>query len=263
LLIYDALGWDRPQFAHLPLILAPTGKGKLSKRKHPEAALELYQQQGYPVEAVINWLALVGWSFDDKTEIMTRQELIERFSFDRVNSSGAHLPMDKLNWLSGEYIRAMAPEALGEAITPFLLSHGCIVDGDDARLPIIVECVQPRISCYQEAVGHVDWAFTDIDTYDKKAAKNLRKDGAIDLLQSYAPTLLQGDFSDPAALEADARNWCESNDKGFGKLVHPVRAALTGRSQGPGLFHCAALLGSEVARARVARAAQFVETSTP
>jgi glutamyl-tRNA synthetase len=171
--------------------------------------------------------------------------------------------MDKLNWLAGEYIRSMDSEALGQAITPFLMAEGCLSGEDDPRLGIIVECVQPRISCFSEAPGHVDWAFTEISSYDKKAAKNLKKEGAIDLLQSYAPTLEQGDFTDPAELEADARAWCESNDVGFGKLVHPVRAALTGRAQGPGLFHCAALLGADAVAVRVAAAAQFGARSTP
>lgn len=263
LLIYDALGWDRPQFAHLPLILAPTGGGKLSKRKHPEAALELYQQRGYPAPAVINWLALVGWSFDDKTEIMTREELVERFSFARVNKSGARLPLDKLDWLSGEYIRAMSTEDLGRAITPFLVAADCIAGEDDPRLSVIVECVQPRISCFSQAVGHVDWAFSEIAEYEKKAGKNLRKDGAIELLQEYAPTLTAGDFASPSSLEADARAWCETKGVGFGKLVHPVRAALTGRSKGPGLFHCAALLGAREIGARVAQAVAFAEGPTP
>ena len=79
ILIYQAMGWPTPIFAHLPLILGPTGEGKLSKRKHPEAALEFYQRKGYPPDALVNWLALIGWSYDDKTEIMTRDELIERF----------------------------------------------------------------------------------------------------------------------------------------------------------------------------------------
>jgi len=254
-LIHRALGWELPVFAHLPLILGPSGEGKLSKRKHPEAALELYQEKGYPPEAIVNWLALIGWAFDDKTQLMTREELVGRFSFAAVHAGGARLPLDKLEWMGGEYIRAMEPGDVEAGIEPFLVAAGWIpVDctGEDRRrLRLAAECGHERLHCFSEITDLVRFAFEPISDYEPKARKNLGKEGATALLESYLPVLAAGAFDDPAALEADARRFSEEHGIGFGKLVHPLRAALTGRTQGPGLFHCAALLGRDEALARV------------
>jgi glutamyl-tRNA synthetase len=258
LVIYEALGWDVPIFAHLPLILGPTGQGKLSKRKHPEAALELYQQKGYPTEGLVNWLALVGWSFDDKTEVMTREELIERFSFDRVNSSGARLPLEKLDWICGDYIRRMSLEKVIEGMRPYLVEAGWISkeasEAEEEKLRLIAKSEQERIRYFGQVTELVEWVFDGSVEFEKKALKNLRKEGAADLLEAFAPILLKGDFSDPAGLEAEARAWVETQEIGFGKIVHPLRAALTRKTSGPGLFDCAQLLGAEECEKRIASA---------
>ncbi len=258
LVIYEALGWDVPIFAHLPLILGPTGQGKLSKRKHPEAALELYQNKGYPTEGLVNWLALVGWSFDDKTEVMTREELVERFTFDRVNSAGARLPMEKLDWICGDYIRRMPLEEVIEGIRPFLAGAGWIgtepTEAEAEKLRLIAVAEQDRLRYFGQITELVDWVFDGDMEFEKKALKNLKKDGAADLLEAYAPKLLAGDFSNPAGLEAEARSWVETQDQGFGKIVHPLRAALTRRTSGPGLFDCAQLLGAKECEKRIAAA---------
>ncbi len=255
LVIYEAFGWDTPIFAHLPLILGPTGQGKLSKRKHPEAALELYQDKGYPIDGLVNWLALVGWSFDDKTEVMTRDELIERFSFDRVNSAGARLPMEKLDWICGDYIRRMSREEVIDGIRPYLVAAGWISEDptpdEVEKLELIAASEQDRLRYFSQVTELVDWVFDGSLEFEKKALKNLKKDGAADLLEAFAPVLLAGDFSDPGGLEAKARAWVESQEVGFGKIVHPLRAALTRRTSGPGLFDCAQLLGAEECRRRI------------
>ena len=260
LLIYRALGWKEPIFAHLPLILAPAGEGKLSKRKHPEAACELYQQKGYPVEGLINWLALVGWSFDDKTEIMSRAELIERFSLDRVVPSGARLPLEKLDWICGDYIRRTPVETIEKEITPFLQAKGWISkapsEGEKRRIALIAANERERLRNYGQVVELAAWIFED-GQYEEKAALNLKKEGAIEMLADYAPTLLASDFAEPTMLEAEARAWCEARGYGFGKLVHPVRAALTFRTQGPGLFACAVILGKDECKRRIEKALAF------
>lgn len=262
LVIYEALGWDVPIFAHLPLILGPTGQGKLSKRKHPEAALELYQEKGYPTAGLVNWLALVGWSFDDKTEVMTIDELIERFSFDRVNSAGARLPLEKLDWICGDYIRRMTKEEVIAGIRPHLVAKGWINEEpneqDQAKLELIAAAEQDRLRYFGQVTELAEWVFNGAIEMDKKARKHLRKEGAADLLEGYAPVLLAGDFSDTASLEAGARAWVETKDVGFGKIVHPLRAALTRRSAGPSLFDCAQLLGAEECKKRIEAALKEV-----
>ncbi|MCA9322735.1 MAG: glutamate--tRNA ligase [Planctomycetes bacterium] len=250
LLIYEAFGWDTPQFGHLPLILGPTGEGKLSKRKHPEAALELYQDKGYPVEGLVNWLALIGWSFDGETEIMSRDELIERFDIDKVASAGARLPLDKLDWISGDTIRRQDLGQVVAGIEPFLAAQGWSLD--ETGLQRLAAAYQERLRTYSDIVEMARWLFEESPEFEDKARKNLAKDGVLDLLAAYGPVLLDGDFSDPAALESSARDFCEREGVGFGKLVHPVRAALTRRTSGPGLFDCAVLLGRDRCERRVA-----------
>lgn len=258
LVIYEALGWDVPIFAHLPLILGPTGQGKLSKRKHPEAACELYEAKGYPVEGLVNWLALVGWSFDDKTEVMTREELVERFTFDRVNSAGARLPMEKLDWICGDYIRRMELEEVIEGIRPYLVKAGWIAaeatPEQEETLRLIAISERERIRYFSQITDLVGWVFDGTVEFEAKALKNLKKEGAADLLEAYAPVLLKGDFSSPKLLEEQARAWVTKKDVGFGKIVHPLRAALTRRTSGPGLFDCAQLIGADECKTRIASA---------
>ena len=264
-LIYEAFGWDMPTFAHLPLILGPTGQGKLSKRKHPEAALEIYQDRGYPKEAFVNWLAMVGWSLDDKTEILSRGQLLEHFAFDGVNASGARLPMDKLEWLSGEYLRAMSDGDVAEGLRPVLQAAGRLSNpataADEARLRRIVVAGKERLRSFVEVNDMFAWVFDGGFDYEPKAAKNLRKEGAVAILESYRDALPSDEFGEPSDLEASARKFCEEQGIGFGKLVHPVRAAITGRTQGPGLFDCLVLVGAEECRRRFGRAIAFATSA--
>lgn len=256
--IYDLLGLPLPTFAHLPLILGPTGQGKLSKRKHPEAALELYQKQGYPVEGLINWLALIGWSLDGETETFTREDLIEKFSLERVQKSGARLPMDKLDAICGDAIRRMQVIDVAAGIRPFLEDQGWMprdLDLEGAkRLEIIAAAFHERLRKFSEIIDQAGWIFAESVEYEPKSLKNLRKEGAADLLEAYGAVLLAGPLDDAAALEEQARAWVEEQGVGFGKLVHPVRAALTGRTAGPGLFDCAVILGRDTCGKRIEKA---------
>jgi glutamyl-tRNA synthetase len=255
LLIYQAMGWKLPEFAHLPLILGPTGEGKLSKRKHPEAALEFYQKQGYPPDALVNWLALIGWSYDDKTEIMTRDELIQRFSVERIGKSGARLNLSKLDWMSGDAIRRMNLEDLIAATVPHLQQANLVATPPTpvqaAKVRWLVKAEQERLTRFAQIVDSA-WAFTDTVTIDPAAKKKIMDTpGAGDLLERYAEALPPEPFDDAAKLEAHARSFAESAGIGFGKLVHPVRAAVTGRTAGPPLFDCFCILGRAAVHARL------------
>jgi glutamyl-tRNA synthetase len=254
-LIYQAMGWKTPEFAHLPLILGPTGEGKLSKRKHPEAALEYYQKQGYPPEALVNWLALIGWSYDDKTEIMTRAELVERFSIERIGKSGARLNMTKLDWMSGDAIRRMSLEDVISATVPHLQAAGLVGTppsaAEAAKVRWLVKAEQERLTRFSQ-IADSAWAFRDAITIEPAARKKLTDTPGIGaVLGRYADELPAEPFDDAARLEAHARAFAESAGIGFGKLVHPVRAALTGRTIGPPLFDCFCILGRPAVRARL------------
>jgi len=260
LCIYDAMGWERPKFAHLPLILAPAGEGKLSKRKHPEAALEWYQKKGYPPEALLNWICLLGWSYDDKTEIMTRDEMIARFSIERIVKSGARLNLEKLDWMSGDYIRRMPLERVIAEITPYLVEAGLVSASPNAdeieKIRAVAAAEQGRLRCWSQIVELAGWVFAKDVAFEAKAEANLKKrPDSADILRAYAAGLAVQAFDDPKALEAWARAWAGERGLGFGDIVHPIRAALTGRAQGPGLFDVHRILGRAACVARLEAAA--------
>lgn len=268
ILIFRAFGWDIPAYGHLPIILGPVGEGKLSKRKHPEAALEHFRRRGYPPEAVVNWLALIGWSFDDHTVIMSRRELIERFSVERVNPSAARLPLDKLDWMAGDYIRRMTVEEVEAAVRPFLLEAGLVaperLDAEAPRIRRLVAAVKDRLRCMAQITDLGAFAFAPVRTFDEKASKNLRKRPDTPLiLRRFADDLAEAPFQDPAALEASARAFAGGAGLPFGDLVHPVRAAWTGLSTGPGLFECGLILGRDEAVARLRTTADMLEAGPP
>src|SRR5437870_6635225 len=155
LMLVDALGYARPQaYAHMPLILAKDG-AKLSKRKHPESNLMLYREQGYLPEALINYLALLGWNPGTAQEIFTFDELVRVFSFDRVQHAGARFDWEKLNWINGEWIRAMDDGELAQRLQPFLPNL------DDATIMRAVPALKTRMVKLADAVPLLDYLWTD------------------------------------------------------------------------------------------------------
>ena len=156
--LYDAFGWEMPQIAHLPVILNPSGKGKLSKRsvgfsedgQRIPVLLHEFRDGGYLPEAIVNFLTNIGWSFGEDREVFTVQETIERFDLSRVNPAGGAFPVDKLDWLNGVYIREMDPEALANKLKPVFEAAGYTVD--DNKLFAVVKLIQERIKTLLEAV---------------------------------------------------------------------------------------------------------------
>jgi glutamyl-tRNA synthetase len=266
-ILFRALGWDLPAFGHLPLILGPKGEGKLSKRKHPEAALDPYMARDFHPDAVVNWLALLGWSYDDKTEIMSRDELIERFDVGRIQKSGARLDLSKLDHLSGHYIRAMDVADLGGRLAGPLQRAGLVADpltpADRTRIDAIARAYQPRLVAFADVVAQATWVFNAPATFEGKVEKNLTKDPGIPaLLRRYAEAL-PDPLPDTQTLEDQARAFADAEGVGFGQLVHPLRAAWTGEVGGPPLFDCLLILGREEGQARLETAAHWAETQPP
>lgn len=266
IILFEAFGWPVPRYGHLPLILAPAGEGKLSKRKHPEAAVEHYIARDYHREALINWMALVGWSYDDKTEIMSRAELIERFTIEKINKGGARLNLEKLDAISGHYIRSSPPDEIVTHITPHLARAGFVASPPSAAeaetIRRVAAAERERIRSWSDIVEAARWAFADPVAIDEKAGKNLRKDPSIPaLLRDYADAL-PDPLPPPAELEVHARSFTAARNVGFGAFVHPVRAALTGRTSGPPLFDCVAILGRRRAQERLRDAAIRVTTGS-
>ena len=188
-IMYDAFGWEPPVFAHLPIILSPTGKGKMSKRKVKGPGgqdyyvmIQEFRQAGYLPEAMVNFLARLGWSYDDRSEIFDREDLVEKFSLDGVNSSPASFSYDKLLWLNGIYIRELEVEDLARRCLPFLQEAGLVPDPCPPEtwdyVLRIVPLVQERIPTLRDIIEHSAYFFPETIPYPDVQlllAKNYRE----------------------------------------------------------------------------------------
>jgi glutamyl-tRNA synthetase len=255
-LLYSALGWRPPQFAHLPMILGPD-KSKLSKR-HGATAINEYQEQGYLPEAMINFLALLGWSLDDKTEIMTVEEIIKNFSIERVSKTAAVFNIVKLEWMNGMYIRALSPQEFSDRCMPFVerdLPAGVKRPIDTGYLERIAPLVQERAKTLSEVPSLVDFFFSDVLEYESSLLPGkLEKAQAIEVLRATLKAV-DGIVGWRAGdLETAVRPLAEGLDLKAGPLFSVLRVAITGRSASPPLFQTMEVLGRELCLARLTAA---------
>jgi glutamyl-tRNA synthetase len=242
LMVVDALGYDRPAaYAHMPLILAKDG-AKLSKRKHPEANLMLYREQGYLPEALINYLALLGWNPGTSQEIFTLDELIDVFSFERVQHAGARFDWEKLNWVNGEWIRAMADTELAHRLQPFLPNL------DEATIMQAVPALKTRMTKLSQAVDYLDYLWTHPQPPVLDSDTRQRVQEAIDALS--------GTRWEPEPIEAALEKAVAESGVGKGKFYTPLRDALTGKKVSLPIHYTLALLPKEIAMARLRKAAE-------
>jgi len=242
LMVVDALGYKRPlAYAHMPLILAKDG-AKLSKRKHPEANLMLYPEQGYLPEALINYLALLGWNPGTSQEIFTLDELIDVFSFERVQHAGARFDWEKLNWVNGEWIRAMADTELAHRLQPFLPNL------DEATIMRAVPALKTRMTKLVQAVDYLDYLWFDPQPPVLDSETKQRVQQAI--------AALNGARWEPEPIEAALENAVAESGVGKGKFYTPLRDALTGKKVSLPIHYTLALLPKEIATARLLKAAE-------
>jgi glutamyl-tRNA synthetase len=241
LMVIDALGYARPEaYAHMPLILANDGS-KMSKRKHPELNLLLYREQGYLPEALINYLVLLGWNPGTSQEIFSFDELVRTFSFDRVQHGGARFDWDKLNWINGEYIRALADDELAQRLQPFLPQL------DEATIKRATPALKTRIAKLSDAVDLLDYLWTDPapPVLDPDAAGRVR--AAMEALKDVP--------WEPAAIHDALMAVVERSGLGPNKTFMPIRQAVTGKKISPPIDYTLALLPKEGALSRLARVA--------
>ncbi|MFQ5812004.1 MAG: glutamate--tRNA ligase [Anaerolineae bacterium] len=243
-LLYDAFGWEIPVYAHLPVILAPTGKGKLSKR-HGGVAVHEFRREGYLPEAMVNFLALVGWAYDDKTEFFTRQELIERFDLAGVSKSPAAFSYDKLEWMNGAYIRQLGPDDLAERLLPFLTGAG--LPADLATVRRIVPLVQERLKKLAKVVEWTDFFFTAEFDYDPQLiiGKKMTAEESLAALRKARQTLAALPDFEEDTLEEALRTLVEELSLKAGQLFGIIRVAATGKKVAPPLFGTLSVLGRE------------------
>jgi glutamyl-tRNA synthetase len=258
-LLYQAFGWTPPVFAHVPAILRQDGKGKLSKRKD-DVATNRFWERGYLPEAMFNYLALQGWSFDDHTELMTRDEIVERFTIDRVQPSPARWNPDKLKDMNGLYIRKLSTAEVAERIAPFLSRANLIADPPSAAERAYVERLVPLVHERLEELGDapelLEFFFRDVSYPDPAALipKKMDVSAVADALGAAGERLDMLDSWSEAQIEATLRALAEELELKPGQLFGAIRVAITGRTVAPPLFETLAALGKERSLARIAAA---------
>jgi glutamyl-tRNA synthetase len=253
LLIREALGvTEVPSFAHLPLLVSPDGK-PLSKR-WGDVAVSAYRDQGFLPEAMINYLALLGWSFDDRTNIFSVEDLVERFTLDRVGKNPAAFDVDKLEWLNGHYIRSKTSAELAELLVQYCVTEGIPADSPEGRrtLEAVTPLLVERMKRLTEAPPMVRFLFADV-TPDDNAAKALG--GQEEYLAAVADRLEALEKWTAAAIEEALRRLAAERELKPKRAFQPIRAAVTGTLVSPPLFESLEILGRpktlERIRARV------------
>ena len=269
-LLYRAFGWSdtQPLFAHLPLLLKPTGKGKLSKRDgdkmgfpvfplqwtSPEGEVSRgYREDGYFPEAFINMLALLGWNPGGEQEIFSMDELIKLFSLERVGKAGARFDPEKAKWFNAQYLRAKSDEELGALLLPILREHGvrncCIFLATK-----IAGLMKERAKFMSDFWDLTSYFFFAPEHYDEKvAAKYWKGENPARIAELKEVLATVGDFT-VENTEKATRDWIEANGLNMGQIMNSLRLALVGAGKGPGMFDVCELLGKEETLARIDRA---------
>ena len=271
-LLYEAFGWadTRPEFVHLPLLLKPDGKGKLSKRDgdrlgFPVFPLEWhdpasgavsagYRESGYLPEAVINFLALLGWNPGDDTEIMSMEELIEKFSFDHCSRSGAKFAYDKGRWFNHEYLQKISDAELADLFKPILKTRGVNPDDfSDEYIARAVGLVKGRINFVADLWEQSRFFFTAPAEYAEKDIKKRWKEDTPAILTALVGVLRElPDFS-AAAAEPVVLDWVARNEYHLGNVMNAFRLTLVGECKGPHIFDITELIGRDETIARIER----------
>jgi len=256
-LLYRALGWDPPEFAHLPMMLSPKGE-KLSKR-HASVSVDEYRERGYPPAGVLNYIVRFGWSSGDQ-EIFSRDELVAKFGWDHVNKSDGKFDEKKFADVAFEHLKRpeLTPLAdYAKNVRPFLAERG-LASPADADLTAAIPGVRERARSYKDAASDLDFYFRDPPELDPKAREKLLGPEAAARLVEFAQSLEGLEPWDAPALEAHARQWCEARGLAVKDVAQPARVALTGRSASPPLFDVMVVLGKARSLARLRRAPSLI-----
>ena len=262
-LLYDAFGWEAPEFAHLPLILKPTGKGKLSKRDgdkmgFPVFPLEYtapdgtvsrgYKEDGYFPEAVVNFLAFLGWNPGTEQEIFSLEQLVADFDLVRVNKAGARFDPDKTKWFNHHYMQQQLDLDLAEqfkAIRPELS------DIDVNYIALVVGLIKERATFVNDFWDLSHFFFTAPTSYDEKASKKALKEGTTDVMTKVIELVNATDDFTVENLQTNIKGWITDNEIGFGKVMMPLRLALVGALQGPDVFDIMYMIGKTETVSRI------------
>ncbi|MCH7965472.1 MAG: glutamate--tRNA ligase [Bacteroidetes bacterium] len=256
-LLYEYLGWEKPVFAHLPLLLNPD-KSKLSKRQG-DVAVEDYMKKGYLKEALINFVALLGWNPGDEQEFFTMGELANKFSLERVHKAGAVFNIEKLNWLNAEHLRSKPNDELLLMLKDELSKsyYKDKVLADDYLL-LIIEAMKPRVSFVNEFITKCTYFYTEPTEYDEHVIKKRWKEDTPEQLTKLRDNIAQLDNPVKEDFENALTKTAEELEIGKGKLIHPVRLALSGIGTGPGVYDLLFIIGKDKSIGRIDRALKII-----
>ena len=252
ILIYRALGAALPEFAHIPMILG-ADRSKMSKRHGATSVVE-YEKAGFLAEAFFNFMTLLGWSPpDDSREIYSQRELVDLFTLERVVAHGAIFDAEKLKWMNLQYIKALSPDDLYRRSVPFLEAiPGFPGPYGPAALRELAGLFRERMNTLADITRHAEYFFQEPEAYDEKGLKNALKTPDLPaVVEALAARLAAVDPFVHDPIEAAVRAVAEGRGIGAGKVIHPARLALSGRTEGPGLFELMAVLGRECCVARL------------
>jgi glutamyl-tRNA synthetase len=255
-LLYDAFGWNAPEFAHLPLILKPTGKGKLSKRDGDKMGFPVfplaytdpntnetsrgYKEDGYFPEAVVNFLAFLGWNPGTEQELFSLNQLVSDFDLTRVHKAGARFDPDKTKWFNHHYMQEQLDLDLAEqfkAIQPEL------AEIDVNYIALVVGLIKERATFVSDFWDLSSFFFVAPSTYDEKASKKALKEDTAELMQKVIEIVTATEDFTVENLQTKLKGWITDNNIGFGKVMMPLRLALVGALQGPDVFDIMFMIG--------------------
>ena len=261
-LIYEALGYKVPQFAHLSMILAPD-RSKLSKR-HGATSVEEFRDKGYLKEAIVNYLTLLGWTPGENKEIFTMEDTTQKFSLDKVSKTAAIYDIDKLTWMNGYYLRELDLDYITRESIPYFIQRG-LVDENRAKekyeyIKKVVGAVREKVKLLPEIAEASEYFFKDVEEYDTKGVeKRFKKDGVVELLEKGKIALANCTSFDIETVEKSYRDLIDELGIKGGDIIHPTRLALSGKTVGPGLFDIISILGKEKCIERINKAIYYIK----
>ncbi|UII77627.1 glutamate--tRNA ligase [Flagellimonas sp. HMM57] len=268
-LLYNAFGWKSPEFAHLPLIMKPVGKGKLSKRDGEKGGFpvfplswnesEGYREAGFFPEAVVNFLALLGWNPGTEQELFSLEELVEVFTLERVNKSGARFDPDKTKWYNHQYLQQKNDGELASLFGSMLNSKELPREAQSAEyLEKVVSLIKERANFVADFWELGSYFFEAPASYNEKAVKKQWKEGTPELMQHVLDIVKTTEDFNSATVETNVKSWITDNELSFGKVMGPLRLIIVGDMKGPHIFDILALLGKEESVARIEKALEVL-----
>lgn len=260
-LMYEALGYEIPKFAHISMILAPD-RSKLSKR-HGATSVGEFKEQGYLKEAIVNYLTLLGWAPGGDEEIFSVEDTVKKFSLDNVSKTAAIYDVNKLSWINGHYLRNLDLDYITREAVPFFIKK-VLVSEDEVEnkydyIKRVVSAVREKVKLLSEVADASEYFFKDIDEYDPKGVeKRFKKDNVIELLTKGKQALEKASDFSVEGVEKAYRDLIDELGIKGGDIIHPTRLALSGRTVGPGLFDIISILGKEECLRRMDKAIAFI-----